>query len=104
MINIIRKALSLDNVIIKKHAFTRMNQRRIDSEELIKVILDCDIVEKYDDDRPFPSFLLLGYSNNRPLHVVLSYDSDSESIFIITVYEPSAALWESDFKTRRKQL
>ena len=104
MVDIIRKALDLDNIIIKKHALMRMHQRKVDSEELIKVIFDCDIIERYDKDRPFPSFLLLGYSDNRPLHIVLSYDLESESIFIITVYEPSELIWESDFKTRRKQL
>lgn len=101
MIDKIKNAANLDNIIFKKHALMRILERKIKSEEIIKALSDAVIIEKYDDDRPFPSCLLLGYSAGRPLHIVLSYDAINESIFIITIYEPSPELWVNGFKERR---
>lgn len=103
MIDIIKKALYRDNIIFKKHALARMLERRIESGYIIQALENCSIIEEYHDDRPYPSCLLLGYSGNRPLHIVLSCDPGTEIIFIITIYEPSAELWEGDYKTRRRK-
>jgi len=46
---------------------------------------------------------MLGYSDSRPLHIVLSYDEFNEFIYIITIYEPSPELWVNEFKERRKR-
>lgn len=103
MIEKIKKAINLDNIVFKKHALVRMLERRIESSEIIQAIENCSIVEEYHDDRPYPSCLLLGYSGGRPLHIVLSFDSDMELIYIITIYEPSDELWEGDYKIRRRK-
>jgi hypothetical protein len=34
----------------------------------------------------------------------VSYDTEYEVVFIITVYEPSIELWTEDFKIRRKKI
>ncbi len=103
MIDKIKKAISLDNIIFKKHALVRMLERGIESNNIIQALENCSIVEEYHDDRPYPSCLFLGYSGNRPLHIVLSFNPDIELIFIITIYEPSDELWEGDYKTRRRK-
>lgn len=104
IIDLIKKAANLNHIILKKHALTRMLELNILSDDIQKVLLDFILVEEYYDDKPFPSLLILGYANERPLHVVVSYDSEFEIIFIITIYEPSIALWENNYKTRRKSL
>jgi hypothetical protein len=103
LIDKIKNAIKLDNIIFKKHALVRMLERRIESSDIIHALENCSVVEAYHDDRPYPSYLLLGYSGSRPLHIVLSGDQDMELIFIITIYEPSDDLWEGDYKTRRRK-
>jgi hypothetical protein len=33
--------------------------------------------------------------------VVIAYGQEESKVFVITAYEPSAALWKDDFKTRK---
>jgi len=59
------------------------------------------LIESYPNDPRGPSCLLLGYSlEDRPLHVVCGKFDDDE-LLIITAYEPSAAEWKSDWRTRK---
>ncbi|NLV67836.1 MAG: DUF4258 domain-containing protein [Spirochaetes bacterium] len=39
-----------------------MLERRIESNDIIHALEDCSVIEKYQDDRPYPSCLLPGYS------------------------------------------
>ncbi len=103
MIDKIKNAVAFDKIIFKNHALVRMLERKIKSEEITTSLLAAEIIENYDDDKPFPSYLLLGYSDGRPLHIVLSYDKLNEFIYIITIYEPSPELWIKEFKKRRKK-
>ena len=103
MIDRVKDAVKNDNIILKKHALVRMLERGIQSDEIIEAILNSVIVEEYYDDKPFPSSLLLGYSGTRPLHVVVSYDTEFKMVYVITIYEPSMELWSSDFKSRRRK-
>jgi len=103
MIDKIKNAIAIDRIIFKNHALVGMLERKIKSGEITNSLLNSVIIENYDDDRPFPSCLLLGYSDNRPLHIVLSYDTINDIIYIITIYEPSHELWSDDLKKRRKK-
>lgn len=60
-----------------------------------------EIIREYADDKPFPSRLLLGWHQKRPLHVVAADTPDNETI-IITAYEPDTTIWEADFKTKKE--
>jgi Domain of unknown function (DUF4258) len=51
---------------------------------------------------PFPSTLFLGYTGGKPLHVVASCDEINRRAFVITAYEPSKDVFESDYRTRKK--
>ncbi len=65
-----------------------------------KVIMQGEIIKQYEDDKPFPSCLLLGMSiNGKYLHVVVA--SDNINLHIIMAYYPSIDEWEPDFKTRK---
>ena len=50
------------------------------------------VIKEYPDDTPYPSRLILGYDNNRPIHVVSAYDQNDDMEYIITVYEPDTQL------------
>ena len=90
------------NFIYRVHAIERMFQRDIEEVDAENVLNDGEIIEKYIDDKPYPSYLSLGYIDSVPLHVVYAEDEEHNYI-IITVYRPSLEKWKDDFKTRRSQ-
>lgn len=57
-----------------------------------------ETVEAYEDG----ARLVLGRSGARPLHVVVREDEETDTIFVITVYEPDPTLWDASFRTRRR--
>ncbi|WP_342774548.1 DUF4258 domain-containing protein [Biomaibacter acetigenes] len=53
------------------------------------------------DDYPFPSCLILGYSNtDKAIHVVCALGQDY--VWMITAYYPDNNEWLEDLKTRRR--
>ena len=58
-------------------------------------------LEEYPDDHPYPSCLLLLFTNGgRPLHVVAAHDEAAQGIIIVTVYHPDPDRWE-DYRRRK---
>lgn len=99
-IEALRKLCANDTIIMTAHVIKRCKERSIDSDSIINVIMHGEIIKQYEDDKPFPSCLLLGMSiNNRYLHVVVA--SDAVNLHIITAYYPNTDEWEPDFKTRK---
>ncbi|MCK6557423.1 DUF4258 domain-containing protein [Candidatus Binatia bacterium] len=80
-----------------------MLARGITEVEVRHVIEVGDVIERYPDDKPFPSRLILGWREKRPIHVCAADDPTTKDTYVITVYEPDSALWESDFRSRRKR-
>lgn len=98
----LRKLCTDDTIIMTAHVIKRCKERNIDSESIINVIMHGEIIKQYEDDKPFPSCLLLGISkNNKYLHVVVA--SDDINLHIITAYYPNIDEWEADFKTRKER-
>ncbi len=89
-------------VTFSGHAVTRMFERNITKEEVMKAIALGEVIRFYPDDRPYPSCLLLWKGQGRVLHVVLARDEDTGACYIITVYQPSLEIWDSDYRNRRK--
>jgi len=85
------------------HALQRMFKRSISAEEVLQVVRLHEVVEDYPEDEPFPSRLVLGIVDKRPLHVVVAYNSEAGLLVVVTTYEPDAALWENDWRTRKDQ-
>ncbi len=89
------------HLIYQRHAVERMALRGIREEEIEYVLHTGEVIEVYTDDTPYPSELLLGWSGNRPLHVVVAIDITIHKKMIITAYEPDPNQWEADFKRRK---
>jgi Domain of unknown function (DUF4258) len=89
-------------VIYQRHAVERMAQRGVSEEDVMHILLTGETIQVYADDTPFPSALILGWREGRPLHVVVATDTIGRSKIVITVYEPHPGQWEADF--RRKKL
>jgi hypothetical protein len=78
-----------------------MLERNISRATVVEAILNGELIEDYSCDKPFPSALFLGWIGQRPIHVIVSYDSSNEKAFVITAYEPDHKHFESGFKKRR---
>ena len=103
MLNIdtLKSLNSINNIAVNEHARIRLIERGIAINDVVSCISSGEIIKQYEDDKPFPSCLILGTStHNTPIHIVVSIDS--EYIHLITAYYPDADKWESDFKTRKE--
>ena len=78
-----------------------MFERQIHKDDLLDVLRSGEVIVTYPDDVPFPSCLVLGFVQRRPLHVVVAIDQTSGTCHIVTVYQPDASQWGPDFKTRK---
>jgi hypothetical protein len=88
-------------VVFSGHAVRRMFERGITGTEVLDVVQHGEVITEYPEDEPFPSFLMLGIAGDRPLHVVVAVDTESQMCYIVTVYEPDPNSWTIDFRKRR---
>jgi hypothetical protein len=99
----IRKLICQGKYEWRKHILIRLAERNVSQKTVIEVVLKGEIIEKYPNSYPFPSCLILGWFEGKPYHVVVSLDEQTESVYLITVYQPSLDNFEQDYKTRRKR-
>jgi len=96
-------AVKSNNIEWRKHVFQRMLERNIKRIDVKRVIIEGEMIENYEDDKPFPSALFFKFINNRPLHALVAFDEKQNEAYIITAYEPTLEIFESDYKTRKKK-
>lgn len=87
-------------LIFSGHALCRMFERSVSPIEVRAAIDTGEIIEDYPDDTPYPSFLVLGHANGKPLHIVIGYNDLAKECYVITVYRPDPGQWENGFKVR----
>ena len=91
-----------ERIAITEHARRRLIERGISVDDIIRCIGTGKIIRQYEDDKPFPSCLILGTSvDGEYIHIVASHDS--EWLYLITAYHPDAGAWEPDFITRKER-
>ncbi|MDI6886751.1 MAG: DUF4258 domain-containing protein [archaeon] len=88
----IRKKVEQNEYEISFHAEKERYAEDIAISDLENVIYNGEILEDYHDDPRGPSCLILGYSQNRPVHIVCGY-TPIKWIRIITVYIPKRPKW-----------
>jgi hypothetical protein len=93
--------MECNKIIYSGHAVRRMFERALNKDAVKQVIQGGEVIAAYPDDTPYPSYLMLGFDNEVAIHVVASKDGVTGNCYVITVYQPDPALWESDFRTRR---
>ncbi len=79
-----------------------MFRRSISADDVRRVLSSGEVIEDYPHDTPYPSRLMLGWCDNRAVHVVAACNLDANETVVITVYEPDPKRWSVDFR-RRKQ-
>ena len=84
------------------HILERLLQRNISINDVKAVLSNCEIIEQYPNDYPFPSCLVIGHSKDgKIMHVVCG--SNGSELWLITAYFPNPNEWSEDFKLRRKK-
>jgi len=99
ILDIIKSHKNSGNLYITQHADLRMHTRGIDYSDIYNVIDSGIIIEQYLDDKPFPSYLICGKSNNKFIHILIGDDGNNS--YLITTYIPDKDLWNEDFTKRR---
>lgn len=98
----LRALNKVEQIAITEHARRRLIERGISVGDIIRCIETGEVIKQYEDDKPFPSCLILGADiDGEYIHVVVSHDS--EWIYLITAYHPDTEVWEPDFKTRKER-
>lgn len=93
--------MSVGPLIFRVHAIKRMFQRRVSKDDVRQVLETGETIETYPHDTPYPSRLVLGWRNARPLHVVAADNVQIGETIVITAYEPDPGEWEPGFKRRK---
>ena len=83
----VREKVERNEYEISFHAEKERYAENIIISDLENAICNGEILEDYPDDPRGPSCLVLGYSQNRPIHIVCG-NTSMKWIRIITVYIP----------------
>ena len=93
-----------DKVYYTSHAKNEMEFEelgRIFDNEIYESIVTGEIIEKYMDDKPYPSYLVNGTTKSgRPLHSVCAINEIDDVVIVITAYHPNPNRW-IDFRRRK---
>ena len=78
-----------------------MIERGIAVADVSLVLTNGELIEEYPADSP-PRILMLGWSGNRPIHVVIEPDPVADETTVVTAYEPDIRRWKLGFRERRR--
>lgn len=92
--------MDCSDFIFSSHALNAMIVRNIPADNVIEVIERGEIIAEYQNDKPYPSKLLLNFIQGRAIHVVVAQNNRSKQCIVITCYFPDPALWNEDFKIK----
>jgi len=88
-------------ILFSDHPITQMFKRSISVDNVKFIIESGEVIATYLHDRPYPSYLILGYINTRPLHIVLGKDDNLQRCIAITAYEPDENIRQAGFKLKK---
>ena len=101
-INELRAVCQDKSIAITRHARNRLVERGITIDDIQNAVRTGGILQQYEDDKPFPSCLLLGKTERgKDIHVVAS--AGDGYLYIITAYYPDESEWETNLKTRKER-
>ena len=93
--------MNCQKLVFSSHAIQQMFFRRISKEDVKTAINYGEVIEEKPDDTPFLSYLILDFVNNKPIHVVFSYDQINDTGYVVTAYITDPQLWTDNFRKRR---
>lgn len=93
--------MDYEQIVFSGHAIRQMFHREITKNDVIEVISNGQVVIDYPDDKPYPSCLMLGFVNDKPIHIIFAFEQEKKTGIVITAYIPDSRLWTEDFRSRR---
>ncbi len=97
------RAIGAGKVLLTDHADEEAEADGISFDEVDFSVFHGEVIREYPEDKLYPSCLLYGDTfGGDPVHSVWAYNEKSGFAVIMTVYRPDPALWELDWKTRRR--
>lgn len=81
------------------HAVDEMANENVSRDEVRLVVDGGVVIREYPEDKPFPSRLMLGWPEGKPVHVVCANQTETV-VVIITVYRPDPEKWDATFTMR----
>jgi hypothetical protein len=101
-IEAIVESIKAKNVRITDHADEEANNDRISLAEALETISKGEIIEQYQDDKPYPSCLIYSrLRSNKPIHTVWAFNETTKASALITTYRPDPRRWING-KIRRR--
>ncbi len=101
IISVIKTARENNSLYWKDHILQRMRQRKISVSDILTVLNDFSIIKEYKVDKPFPSYLLVGFADKKPIHIVVGVNEIDFEIHLITAYIPDDLIWEDNYRRRK---
>jgi hypothetical protein len=86
----------------KVHAVIQMEERGLIVDDVRMALDNGEDIESRPAEEPYPARLVLGMCRLGALHVAVRDNIEDDETIVETAYRPEPALWEPDFKTRRK--
>ena len=88
-------------IIYPPYVLKRMIERGITVADVRDVLENGELIEEYKSDSP-PRYLMLGWSGQKPIHVVGEDDPAAGETTVVTAYEPDIKCWKAGFRERRR--
>ncbi|MFT7204775.1 MAG: hypothetical protein ACI8YP_003266 [Algoriphagus sp.] len=93
--------MKCNSILYSDHSVSQMFKRDISIDEVEYILASGEIIKAYKDDKPFPSYVMLGILNDKSIHLVVAMDPLTQRCVIITTYIPDLSIWQKDFKTKK---
>ena len=90
-------------VTFTRHAILRMRAAALRERRSTAFWRAVTSLSAIPTTSPYPSVLMLGGSEARPIHVVAAHNMAEDEIIIITVYRPDPERWDPEFRVRRRR-
>jgi hypothetical protein len=87
----------------KVHAVVQMEERGLTVDDVRMAIENGDDIESRPNEHPYPARLVLGLCRLGTLHIAVRDNIADDEIIVETAYQPDPALWEPDFKSRKRK-
>jgi hypothetical protein len=99
----ITNAILQNKIKITEHADEEAQIDKLSFDEVFISVLNGEIIEEYQSDKPYPSYLIYGMNfSGEPIHSVWAYNEENQWAVLITVYRPDPKRW-IEWKKRKSQ-
>jgi hypothetical protein len=101
-LDFIQRCIRQEKIFWTYHVNMRMKGRFIPRQFILESVNNYEIIEEYQKDKYFPSYLVYSQHKGSIFHILFAVDVKDDNVRIITTYYPNIEDWEKDLKTRRR--